>query len=385
MHPRRRLALTAAAVTAAALLTSAPAAASETPEYRSDQIAERVPVGLELAAGETRTMRHAEAVFIKVRLDGVALGERDTVTVASPDGTESHVHDAAEVADGGLWTLSIEGETAAVTLNDVADGTTATARVAEYSRGLNEAELASRPSATGQESICGQDDSQNAVCYKETDPVAYAASRSVARLIIEGESYCTGWFAGHDRMLTNEHCLSTAAQSRSTEVQFGYECAECSGGIVLQPLKISGASVLASDFTHDFTLFTVADPAKIAHLPALEISREPVREHEKIYIPQHSGGKPLRIASTSTSEPAGLGTQCMVSDPDAPGRGWASDFAYLCDTEGGSSGSPVISRETGRVVGMHHFGGCPNQAVRMDLIYPMIAPYVDYDFSGPAR
>jgi lysyl endopeptidase len=27
-------------------------------------------------------------------------------------------------------------------------------------------------------------------------------------------------------------------------------------------------------------------------------------------------------------------------------------------------------------VGIHHFGGCPNQAVRMDRIYPVIAPYL---------
>lgn len=365
---------------AAAVLAWAPhtAAANETPQYRADQIGQREAADLVLEAGRAQAIEYAEAAFIKVRLDRVALGERDTITVASPDGAESHVYGSADVADGGLWALSVEGETAEVRLHDAADGTAAAARVAEYSRGLNESELASRPGETpaGPESICGRDDSRNAVCYKDADPAAYGASHAVARLIINGESYCTGWIAGNDRLLTNNHCFTDNAEARVTEVQFGYECVRCSGGQARTPLKVTGAEVLETDFKLDFTLFTVADPAKIAHLPALPISEAPVGLHDKIYIPEHPGGKPLRIASVSSSEPDGLGSRCLVGDEKRRGRGYGTDFAYRCDTEGGSSGSPVISRATGQVVGIHHFGGCPNQAVRMDLIYPKIASYL---------
>lgn len=376
MQATRLLARAAAVVTAAAALAWAPpATAHETPQYRADQIGQREPADLVLDTGGAQTIAHAEAAFIKVRFDHVALGARDTITVASPDGTESYEYSAADVEDGGLWALSVEGEAAAVRLHDAADGTTAAARVAEYSRGLNEAELASRPGGRA-ESTCGRDDSRNAVCYKETDPVAYGASRSVARLIIGGESYCTGWIAGDDRLLTNNHCFDSSAQARVTEVQFGYECVRCAGGQTRAPLKVGGAKVLASDWQLDFTLFTVADPARIAHLPALEVSATPVALHDKIYIPGHPGGRPLRISSDSSAEPAGLGSNCLVGDERRAGRGQGTDFAYLCDTEGGSSGSPVISRSTGRVVGIHHFGGCPNQAVRMDLVYPWIAPYL---------
>jgi hypothetical protein len=28
----------------------------------------------------------------------------------------------------------------------------------------------------------------------------------------------------------------------------------------------------------------------------------------------------------------------------------------------------VLSRDTNKVIGLHHLGGCPNSAVRMDLI-----------------
>ncbi|GAA2161570.1 MULTISPECIES: trypsin-like serine peptidase [Glycomyces] len=366
-----------AATVAAALLAWAPqAAANETPQYRADQIAQREAADVVLVPGETSTVAHAEAAFIKVHFDRVALGERDALTVASPDGGESHEYGAADVADGELWALSIEGETAEVTLHDAADGVAAAAHIAEYSRGLNDAQLASRPSETRAESICGVDDTRNAVCYRDSDPVAYGASHAVARLIIAGESYCTGWIAGDDRLLTNNHCFENSAEARVTEVQFGYECVRCAGGKVRKPLKVSGDRVLATDFTLDFTLFTVAEPERIAHLPALPLSADPVGLHDKIYIPEHPGGKPLRIASSSTSEPDGLGSRCVVGDERHRGRGAGTDFAYLCDTEGGSSGSPVISRATGKVVGLHHFGGCPNQAVRMDRIYPLIAAYL---------
>ncbi|WP_181320148.1 hypothetical protein [Saccharothrix carnea] len=46
--------------------------------------------------------------------------------------------------------------------------------------------------------------------------------------------------------------------------------------------------------------------------------------------------------------------------------------SYRCDTEGGSSGSPVLSRRTHEVIGLRHCGGCPNQGVRIDLVVAQI-------------
>ncbi|WP_426509736.1 trypsin-like serine peptidase [Dactylosporangium sp. McL0621] len=43
-------------------------------------------------------------------------------------------------------------------------------------------------------------------------------------------------------------------------------------------------------------------------------------------------------------------------------------MSYYCDADGGSSGSPVISRRTNKVIALHHFGGCPNSGVRIDRI-----------------
>jgi V8-like Glu-specific endopeptidase len=58
-----------------------------------------------------------------------------------------------------------------------------------------------------------------------------------------------------------------------------------------------------------------------------------------------------------------------------PGTGGgATDFGHLCDTLGGSSGSPVLDRQSGRLVGLHHLGIPPgaadpvNQAVHIGQV-----------------
>jgi V8-like Glu-specific endopeptidase len=65
-----------------------------------------------------------------------------------------------------------------------------------------------------------------------------------------------------------------------------------------------------------------------------------------------------------------------VTDNAYNGYATNSDVAYLCDTAGGSSGSPVLSRTTNKVVALHHFGGCPNSGVRGDLLAAKLAKYL---------
>ncbi|TQD43599.1 hypothetical protein FKV25_10165 [Lysobacter aestuarii] len=50
-------------------------------------------------------------------------------------------------------------------------------------------------------------------------------------------------------------------------------------------------------------------------------------------------------------------------------------MGYTCDTEGGSSGSPVISRASNKVIALHHLGGCNNQGAKISRIWPQVASY----------
>jgi hypothetical protein len=123
--------------------------------------------------------------------------------------------------------------------------------------------------------------------------------------------------------------------------------------------------VLSTDRNLDYTLFSVEDFDRIKKFGYLSIDTGRPAKGTEVYIPQHPGGDPTRIAMDSDRDRAG---NCAVEDPLYDGYAKDSDVSYHCDTAGGSSGSPVLSRATDKVIAIHHFGGCPNSGVRIGLI-----------------
>jgi hypothetical protein len=230
------------------------------------------------------------------------------------------------------------------------------------------------PGRTGrEESVCGSDTSADAVCYRSADPMAYTKSKAIARLLINGTELCTGWRVGtKNRMLTNNHCLTTTAEAYDTEVWFNYQCAQCGGYDVFQPTKVWGDKVLSTDHVYDYTLFSVSNFEAVEKFGYLVLDGTRPVKGQALYVPQHPAGEPTRIAG-SLGEKAG---NCEVADPAYNGYANNSDVSYYCDTEGGSSGSPVLSRKTNRVVALHHFGGCPNSGVRGDLLAAKLRGYL---------
>jgi lysyl endopeptidase len=288
----------------------------------------------------------------------------DYLTVSSPDGTESHT-----VSKPG-WAMSVTGDTVNVKLhaaNGVASSLVAGlgATIDRTARGLTAAERdAERKSSRREESVCGNsDESRDAVCYRTSDPVPYRRTKAIARMLIKGTELCTGFRIGKgNRMLTNHHCVATSDEAADTEVWFNYQCAECDGYAVFRPTKVWLSQVIASDKTLDYTVFSVTGFEAVEKFGYLELDVRRPAVGERLYVPQHPGGEPTRIAMTN----------CAVEDNAYEGYGADTDLSYYCDTAGGSSGSPVLSRDTHKVVALHHFGGCPNSGVRIDRIYQQI-------------
>jgi hypothetical protein len=338
----------------------------------------------------TTTLRYPGAQYVKVHFTGRALRPGDRVTVADPAGEEVHHYDARSLADpAGRWAMSVTGDTAVVTVHGgsveidrVARGFTPgerdaardAARRAAARRAAARDGAGPEPAAPGtsgrEESVCGGDDKSDAVCYRSADPVAYRRSKAVVRLLINGSQLCTGWRLGPaNRIVTNHHCLADSRLSHSTEVWFNYQCAACGGFEVFRPTKVWGGQVLLADRTLDLTVFTVENFAQVAKFGHLELELGRPAAGEEVFIPQHPAGEPTMIAARSDEDRSGT---CAVVDPAYNGYAQGSDVSYYCDTEGGSSGSPVLSRRTGRVIALHHFGGCPNSGVRADLIHRRI-------------
>jgi hypothetical protein len=354
-----------------------------------------------LGANRTATFHHPGASYMKVHFNRLLLLPGDYVEVAGRDGTERHTYSGdpvravGELAGGGQWAMSVDGDTAVVTLHTksldpaglrgrltglgvgidkVARGFTAAEREARRKADQERKAAAAKRLARSEgreESICGSDDKHDAVCYRSADPVAYARSKAVARLLINGVELCSGWRVGpNNRMFTNHHCFTDSQSARNTEVWFNYECAVCGGYEVLRSTKVWGDRVLATDDRLDYTLFSVQDFESIAPFGFLQLDVRAPRAGEELYVPQHPGGDPTKISMNSPGERNG---NCKVVDPSYQGYEEGTDLSYYCDTEGGSSGSPVLSRSTNGVIGLHHFGGCPNSGVRIDLIYDQVA------------
>ena len=272
--------------------------------------------------------------------------------------------------------MSVEGATAVVTLHRARPALLASVErlaglgvsVDKVARGFTPSERAA--ASPREESVCGRDESRDAVCYKSDDPTAYTRSKAVARLLINGVELCTGWRIGTgNRMMTNHHCMVTSDDAYDTEVWFNYQCAQCGGHGVFKSTKVWGDRVLSTDRTLDYSLFTVENFARVQKFGHLTIETARPKAGTEVYIPQHPGGDPTRIAMSSKEDKGG---RCAVADPAYDGYAKDSDVSYQCDTAGGSSGSPVISRKSDKVIAIHHFGGCPNSGVRIDLIYSKI-------------
>ncbi|MEV6297886.1 serine protease [Actinoplanes sp. NPDC051861] len=321
-----------------------------------------------LAGPRTERFSYPGASYVKVHFDRLTLLPGDYVTVSNPQGTESYRYDAADAA--GRWAMSITGDTAEVevhrAVNPLGLGSALGnlgVQVDQVARGFKRSELPAGPGR--EESICGTDTSSDAVCYQSKDPVAYTKSKAIARLLINGTELCTGWRAGpKNRMITNNHCLTTSGEAYETEVWFNYQCAKCGGYDVFKPTKVWGDKVIATDRVYDYTLFSVDSFASIQKFGYLTIDTARPAKGQALYVPQHPAGEPTRIAG-GQGDKAG---NCAVDNPDYTGYAEHSDVSYYCDTAGGSSGSPVLSRATNKVVALHHFGGCPNSGVRGDLL-----------------
>lgn len=325
------------------------------------------------------TFRYPGAEYVKLHFTRFLLLPGDYLTVSTPDGGESHRYTGS--ADG-TWSMSVTGDTAklqlhmgspdllglratlaslGVTVDRVARGFTRTERSAKSAADR------ARKSQGREESVCLTDTKSDAVCYRTTNPVMYRRSKAVVRLLIDGTELCTAWRVGpNNRLITNHHCLETSEQAIQTEVWFNYQCAVCGGYEVFRPTKVWASKVLLTDATLDFTLFSVEDFELVQHYGYLELDNRAPKAGEQLYVPQHPSGAPAAIT-------ADLGNgNCAVVDASYDGYAKDTDASYYCDTEGGSSGSPVIARSTNRVIALHHFGGCPNSGVRIDRIYPRI-------------
>ncbi|QTL36393.1 PKD domain-containing protein [Pseudoalteromonas viridis] len=344
----------------------------------------------------TRTISHPDASYIKLHFKNVNLANGGKLVVRSVDGSERYEYTEAnmraatvnsKLGDDGVSSfsaMSISADTAVVEYTpgsasgseQIATQAMMPAVIDFYDHGTENTPMMEAMNAStdvGIESTCGVNERRDVQCWAGSNPTEFERTRPVARLLMNGSGLCTGWRVGPDnRMFTNEHCVGSASELANTEVWFNYQHTSCNGSNLETVVKVTGKDFLSSDYTLDYTLFTINEFNKAQPFGYFGLDVRDATQGERIYIPQHGAGNPKELAIESDQNNNGL---CQADVVTANGRGTGTDMGYYCDTIGGSSGSPVLAAASNKVIALHHFGGCTNQGVKISKIWPQVSSH----------
>lgn len=319
------------------------------------------------------TVRYPAATYIRLHFSRFDLAAGDRVEVSSPSGTERYVYTGAGPhGTGSFWAFSVAGDTAIVRLQAQIGGGDGF-EVDSFGRGTTPVFDDPIEDPAQPESVCGTQDWKDVKCYESSYPTEYGRARGSVKALIGCCSSCTAFkVSDSGQFMTNNHCTSSQAGVQSTELRFEYQNSACSGGTVGFSGAVMGSSMLRTDGLYDYTLFTTTGNS--SSIPCLELDNRLPPVGERIYIAGHPSGGVKKLSIDSDLNGGGL---CLVDAAPHPGNGADTDVGYYCDTTNGSSGSPVLSGSTHKVVALHHFGGCLNSGGRIDRIYGQISSLLD--------
>lgn len=336
-----------------------------------------------------KTFHWNNAGYIAIHFSNFDLAKGDIVEIVSPDGAFRHVYEEKgkkvkrfkpgkkEREDKQIstfWATHIPGDTAIVRLvsnnKKNAHGFVIDKWVHGYERGYIDAAVSadSEDSISRPEANCSADDREWAKCYDGTD--MYDKSRAVCRLLINGNIACTGWLFGSEgHVMTNEHCIETQSEADNTDFEFMAEGANCSSDCsswLACPGTVEASSGTLVRVNYDYDYALVLLPTNVSGTYGYLQMRDTVPTvGERIYVPQHANAWGKQLAVNSDAD----GTYAVVYAVDrAPCHGVGFDIGYYADTEGGSSGAPVIGYTDNLVLALHHCGTCPNRGVPVTSI-----------------
>lgn len=330
---------------------------------------EALNVTVSIGASRDDVVSYPQASYVAVHFANFNLPEGDLVVVRSPDSEVAHFYTGKGRDDRENFIASyVPGDTAIVqyfSASEAAPGATPGYTISGFSRGFPN---------VARESVCGADNTKPAKCYASGTlfnslPLAYSKAQSVARLLINGSGLCTGWLAGSEgHLITNQHCIETAADAKVIDIEFAAESASCADECT-QQLGCKG-TIVATTSTfitnspistgQDYALVKLPASANIAAYKYLQLRASGPVLNERIYIPQHPAGKAKRISSVLDT-----GKNTYIESLTTSNSCGSGQVGYNADTEGGSSGSPIIAASDNKVVALHHCGGCRNSAINI--------------------
>jgi V8-like Glu-specific endopeptidase len=340
--------------------------------YRAATPADYPVGGPDRPVAWSETIVSPGATFLRFHFNEFDLPPGDSLTLASPDGRQVWTYrNKGPRGTGEFWSFSVESDTAIVELHSGIPGKgpqgrhgVAIDRIAHGTEPLD-------GDSTLEKAICGTDGRENAACHPEVNV------RPVARITFQRDGatlLCTGWLVAGpnpNTMMTNSHCFSSQAGVDTVEARFNYQTKRCAPSSTAPTRSYAGLTFLKTSPVSrlDYTLFTLAGNPE-ATWGEYTATRKSPTVGMAINFPQHSKGRVKQIAYW---QDAAHTRRCTVATVNATYEtAPASQMGYGCDSEVGSSGSPILDAATGQVIGINHFGdvagACLNAATQMKNI-----------------
>ena len=341
----------------------------------------------ELNLVHSDTVAYPGATYIALHFALFDLAEGDFAIVRSPDDKQSYMYSNQGRANlgisaDGFFATHIKGDTAIIEIYSDNEKRGVGYLIDFFGRGYNEEEIQHywdiglgeemhlpRPPGL-EESICTTDDTKEAKCYETSEPEAYDKARAVCRLMLNGNAHCTGWLIGSEgHIMTNEHCIGSQSQLNTIDFEFmaeGANCATNCASALACPGKIeaSGGTLISVNATYDYSLVMPdTSTGGGTNLPAtygfMRLRPSGAVVGERLYIAQHPAGwgKRLAMESSYPDETDGFAHVVSLDEPACSGGGSNVDVGYWADTQGGSSGSPVLGYSDNLIIALHHCQG----------------------------
>ena len=322
---------------------------------------------------------YPDAAYLVFEFSKFDLAPGDWVEVRHPYGEQVHVYSGLGFKDkgGDFITKTILGPEAVIELYSTNPSNTHYGyKIERVSRGFSEAEL--KKMYPDNKAICGTDDKLDAKCFETSHPEVYEKSKATVRIMMDGDALCTGWLVScENHLITNNHCswdgdFDSQAKLDRMEFQFMYQRPACGSGTATVEYSFMSGTFLENDVYVDYTLIKApAGEDPVADYGYINIDNRLADIDEQMFIVNHPGGVPKQISlySTHAEDQSGLcEVYTVTADPCITGA-TVDEVGYYCDTEGGSSGSPVLSLGTLKAIALHHCANCPNRGLRIQDVW----------------
>ena len=308
------------------------------------------------------------AEFLRIRFRGFALAEGDYVTVSNPNGSNYWTYTGrGPKGTGDFWSFSVKGDTAIVKVHAGPRNANGY-RIDAIGHGTGRG----GPTSAEPEVVCGTDGREDIACRSSE---VGAHEQAVAQLLFVSGAFqytCTGWLVDGSQsntLITNNHCISKQSEVDTLQATFNYQATSCNSSTTAATDAFAGGALLITNNVDrrgskgglDYTLLTL-DGNPEATWQELTPTTTPVSVGDLIWFIQHPGG---RLKEIGYYEDAAESSRCDIHTVNETyGRSaQGSQIGYECDSEGGSSGSPILlddSSDNGYVIALHHFGNVEN-------------------------